>query len=157
MSDSEPEPAAGGKGDRSGAEIRPDPADQEGRRRGRSGRVAIIFALLFLSGGAGFGIGLLARPTASDPPLTRERAFDRARRQVERETARSGLAAGRRSGLNHGIIAGGMAAESDATVEIRELRADAAATEAASAQAELSGMTAAPAVPAPAPEPSAGE
>lgn len=103
--------------------------------------------LVTVCGGVGFGAGLLSRPDPAAPPLTRELAFDRTERQVKREMAARGYADGRRTGANHGIIAGGMASESDAKVAIQELRAGEAGAEAAAAQSELSGMTAAPALP----------
>jgi len=108
-------------------------------------------ALLLVAAAAGFGIGYATRPGDPGPDLTREEAFTQAREQtrneVSREMAKRGFLAGKRSGHSHGIIAGGMAAESAVTVVVRQQRADVAQSEAASAQSELAGMTAAPAPP----------
>ena len=108
-------------------------------------------ALLLVAGGIGFGIGYLNRPTDDGPDLTREEAFTQAREkalnEVSRLMARRGFEAGRRSGHGHGVIAGGMAAESKVTILTRRQRAAAAQSEAAEAQSELAGMTAAPAPP----------
>ena len=119
------------------------------------------FTLLVLAAGIGFGIGYLARPDDSGPDLSRQEAFAQARaktlKEVSRKMARRGFVAGRRSGHSHGVIAGGMAAESKVTIEVRQQRASAAQSEAAEAQSELAGMTAAPAPPVgPAPQPSQG-
>lgn len=110
-------------------------------------------ALLLLAGGIGFGLGHLTRSDDSGPPLSRQEAFDLAREhaveEVRREMVRRGFQAGRRSGRSHGIIAGGMAAESAVTILVREQHASAAQAEAASAQAKLSGISGAPPVPTP--------
>ena len=129
----------------------PERADGEGP--GRAGRPwvrpALIGVGVVLAGaGIGFGIGVAARPADPEPAPSEREAFAAARREVGREMARRGFAAGVRDGRTHGIIAGGMAAESDATILIREQRAGEAQAEAASAQAELAGMTAAPSPPA---------
>lgn len=117
-------------------------------------------ALILVFAGAGFGIGYLNRPGDSGPELTREEAFALAREQtsdrVSREMARRGFVAGKRAGRSHGIIAGGMAAESAVTVKFRQERATAAQNEAAEVQSELAGMSGSP--PAvPSPEELAGE
>ena len=111
----------------------------------------IGLAALVAVAGIGFGVGYLTRPDDSAPDLTAEEAFSQARKQtmkqISREMARRGFIAGKREGRSHGIIAGGMAAESAVTIKVREERAFAAQSEAAEAQSELAGMTAAPAPP----------
>jgi len=115
----------------------------------------VLLALLILlaAGGAGFGLGYLARPDDRGPELTagqaRIQAEARTRVAVGRRMARRGFDAGRRSGRSHGIIAGGMAAESAVSIQVRQDRAAAALSDAAAAQSELAGMTAAPAPPVP--------
>ncbi len=106
-------------------------------------------ALLLASGGIGFGIGVISASGEPDPIPSEREAFLEARKEVRREMTRRGYVAGKRSGRSHGIIAGGMAAESDAIVSIREERAGEAQAEASAAQSELSGMTAAPMPPSP--------
>ncbi|MCB0830022.1 MAG: hypothetical protein KDB64_03800 [Solirubrobacterales bacterium] len=108
-------------------------------------------ALLVLAAGFGFGIGYLTRSEDPGPDLTRQEAFIQARdqtmKQVSRKMARRGFEAGRRSGHGHGVIAGGMAAESKVTILVRQQRASSAQSQAADAQSELAGMTAAPSPP----------
>jgi hypothetical protein len=108
-------------------------------------------AALLAVAGIGFGIGYLTRPGDSGPDLTAEEAFSQAReqtmKQVSSEMARRGFIDGKRDGRSHGIIAGGMAAESAVTIKFRQERASAAQSEAAEAQSELAGMAAAPAPP----------
>jgi len=117
-------------------------------------------ALVLVAAAAGFGIGYLDRPGDSGPDLTREEAFALAREQttsqVSRGMARRGFFAGKRSGRTHGIIAGGMAAESAVAVKFRQERAAAAQNEAAEAQSELAGMSGSP-PPVPSPEELAGQ
>lgn len=119
--------------------------------------LAVVLFLLFAAA-AGFGVGYLTTPGDSGPDLTREEAFAQAREQAIRETtremARRGFDAGRRSGRSHGIIAGGMAAESAVTIVVREQAASAAQADAASAQSELAGMAGSP---PPIPDFSSGE
>lgn len=108
--------------------------------------------LLVVAAVGGFGIGYLTRPGDSGPDLTQEEAFAQAREQAIKETtremARRGFDAGRRSGRSHGIIAGGMAAESAVTIVVRDQAASAAQSDAASAQSELAGMAgSAPPIP----------
>lgn len=113
-------------------------------------------ATLLVAAAAGYGIGYLSRPGDSGPDLTADQAFSRARertiKQTSREMARRGFIEGKRDGRSHGIIAGGMAAESAVTVKVRQERSYAAQSEAAEAQSELAGMTAAPAPPTVAPD-----
>ncbi|MBN8868998.1 MAG: hypothetical protein J0H66_03850 [Solirubrobacterales bacterium] len=110
-----------------------------------------VLAVLVAVAGIGFGIGYLSRPDDSGPDLTAEEAFSQAReeamKQVSSEMARRGFVEGKRDGRSHGIIAGGMAAESAVTIKFRQERASAAQSEAAEAQSELAGMAAAPAPP----------
>lgn len=111
-------------------------------------------ALLAVSAGVGFGIGRATSSEDPGPDLTRDEAFARAREETRSEVARQmrrrGFIAGTRTGRNHGIIAGGMAAESAVTVRVRRMRADEAQNNAASVQSQLAGMTGgAPAVPGP--------
>ncbi len=117
--------------------------------------VAFGLALLLFAGAAGFGAGYLAREGGSGPDQTAEEAFaqarERAEAEVSREMARRGFIDGKRSGRSHGIIAGGMAAESAVTIVVREQAASEAQAAAASVQSELAGMTAAPAPPTPEP------
>jgi len=112
-----------------------------------------VLSVLLAAGAVGFGIGYLSRAGDSGPQLTKEEAFAEARsrtaKAVSREMARRGFEAGRRSGHSHGVIAGGMAAESKVTILVRQQRASVAQSEASSAQTELAGMTAAPAAPTP--------
>lgn len=121
----------------------------------RSGPFLLLAGLLVLAGAVGFGIGYLDREKDPGPELTRGEAFVQARertvREVAREMARRGFDDGRRSGRSHGIIAGGMAAESAATITFREQRASQAQETAASAQSELAAIASgsAPAVPSP--------
>lgn len=113
--------------------------------------ILIGVAVLLSAGGAGYGIGYLDRPDDSGPVVSREQAYSEAREQTEAETNREmerrGFNAGRRLGRNHGIIAGGMAAESAVTIIVRQERAAQAQNRAAEAQAELAGMRAAPPIP----------
>lgn len=115
------------------------------------------FALVLVAAGVGFGIGYATKPADAGPQLDGQEAFNRMKeetaKEVRREMVRRGFDAGRRSGRNHGIIAGGMAAESAVTILVREQQAASAQSEAASAQAELAGISAAPAPPVPEPEP----
>jgi len=110
--------------------------------------LAAGLGLLLVAGLIGFGIGYLTRSGDSGPDLTREEAFAQAseqtRKEVSREMARLGFIDGKRSGRSHGIIAGGMAAESAVTIEFREQRAAAAQNQAAEAQAELAGISGSP-------------
>jgi hypothetical protein len=105
-------------------------------------------ALLLVAGAAGFGIGYSTRSGDSGPDLTGREAFVQAREQtlkkISREMARRGFDAGRKSGRSHGIIAGGMAAESAVTIIVREQQTAAAQEAAASAQSELAGMAGSP-------------
>lgn len=123
----------------------PEAARQKGRPWVRPALLGI--ALLLVSGGIGFGIGVISASGEPDPISSEREAFLEARKEVRREMTRRGYVAGKRSGRSHGIIAGGMAAESDAIVSIREERAGKAQAEASAAQSELSGMTAAPTPP----------
>ncbi|MBN8866419.1 MAG: hypothetical protein J0H98_02595 [Solirubrobacterales bacterium] len=120
------------------------------RSEWRRPALAAVLALV-VSAGIGFAIGLAAKPGDDGPDLSEKEAFEQTRTRTEEEVsramARRGFLAGRRSGHDHGIVAGGMAAESDAAKVILEQRASAAQSEAASAQSELAGMTAAPAPP----------
>jgi hypothetical protein len=115
--------------------------------------LAYAAALLVLAGAAGFGAGYLARGGDSGPDLSQEEAFAEARERTEaevsREMARQGFIDGKRSGRSHGIIAGGMAAESAVTIVVRDQAASEAQSAAASAQSELAGMTSAPPPPTP--------
>jgi hypothetical protein len=128
-------------------------AETERKRPGWLNPALAVVAVLLAAGAVGFGIGYLSRSDDSGPDLTRDEAFAQARsgtaKAVSREMARRGLIAGKRSGHSHGVIAGGMAAESAATIVVRQQRASVAQSQAASAQSELSGMTAAPAPPTP--------
>lgn len=114
---------------------------------------AFAVTLLVLSGAVGFGAGYLTRGGDSGPALSQEEAFSQTRKQTEaevsREMARRGFIDGKRSGRSHGIIAGGMAAESAVTIVVREQAASEAQSAAASAQSELAGMTSAPPPPTP--------
>lgn len=137
----------------------PDPktestAEEAGRRElpGWVRPVLAGSALLLVAAAAGFGIGYLTRSDDSGPDLTREEAFvqyrEKAIRDVTRDMARRGFEAGKRSGRSHGIIAGGMAAESAVTIVVRQQEAAEAQTAAASAQSELAGMAgSAPPIP----------
>lgn len=112
-----------------------------------------LLALLLIAGAVGYGIGYTARPDSGSELTPKEalvQARDRTEAEVSREMAARGFAAGKRSGRSHGIIAGGMAAESAVTIKVRQDQAGAAQSDAASAQSELAGMTAAPAPPVPA-------
>lgn len=110
--------------------------------------------LALVAAAAGFGAGYLSRPDDSGPDLTRQEAYlqakQQARTEIGGEMARRGFDAGRKSGHIHGMIAGGMAAESAVTIIVREQQTAAAQAAAASAQSELAGMVAAPAPPVPA-------
>jgi len=103
----------------------------------------------------GFGVGYMTRSDNSGPDLTRQEAYLQAREQtrleISRDMARSGFDAGRKSGYTHGMLAGGMAAESAVTIIVREQQTASAQAAAASAQSELAGMAAAPAPPVPSP------
>ncbi len=134
----------------------PDPKTKEAKETGvpRPWVKPVLAGLVLLLavGGIGFGIGHLTRSGDSGPDLTQEEAFaqasEKTRQEVSREMARLGFIEGLRSGRSHGIIAGGMAAESAVTIEFREQRAAAAQNQAAAAQAELSGMSgSAPPIP----------
>ncbi|MCB0871146.1 MAG: hypothetical protein KDB52_09965 [Solirubrobacterales bacterium] len=118
----------------------------EGRTRRPWLRVALAgLALLLVAGGLGFGVGYLTRSDDSGPELTGQEAFvqasDRTGREITRAMAERGFVDGKRSGRSHGIIAGGMAAESAVTLEFRQLRAAEAQNQAAEAQSELAGMS----------------
>ncbi len=135
------------------AEEKPSPPEEKQPRPWVKPALACLGVVL-VAAGAGFGIGYLTRSDDSGPDLTADEAFAQARDQTEQEVsrdmARRGFIAGKRNGRSHGIIAGGMAAESAVTIRIRQLRASAAQNAAASAQAELAGMSGgAPAVPTP--------
>jgi len=109
--------------------------------------------LVLLAAGAGFGIGYATRGGSGGPDLSGQEAYEQAReatqKEVSREMARLGFEEGKRTGYRHGLVAGGMAAESDASVVVRERWADQAQAAAAAAQAELAGMTGAPPTPTP--------
>ena len=124
----------------------------------KSGRKVPVLPLalagvLIVALGAGFAIGVITRPKDDGPDMTPEQAYAQAKEETEaavsRTMAERGYLEGRRSGRTHGIIAGGMRAESDASVLVREQYAGEAQAKAAAAQSELAGMTAAPAPPVP--------
>lgn len=110
-------------------------------------------SVILVAAAAGFGIGYATRSGDPGPDLSRGEAFAQSRRQtmneVSRTMAKRGFIAGKRSGRSHGIIAGGMRAESAVTILVRQQSASTAQSEAASAQSELAGMAAAPAPPTP--------
>ena len=138
------------------------PEPEESEPGGRPWMIPALagFALLLAAAGIGFGIGKTTVSRDPGPDLTRAEAFVQARKKAEKEVsrqmARRGFDAGRRSGHSHGIIAGGMAAESAVTIQFRQQRASVAQSDAAEVQSELAGMTAAPAPPVPTPEPDDG-
>jgi len=105
-------------------------------------------AALLVAGVAGFGIGYMVHSGDPGPDLTQEEAFIQAREralgEVSRAMAKRGFIAGKRSGRSHGIIAGGMRAESAVAIEFRQLRAAEAQNQAAEAQSELAGMAGSP-------------
>ena len=107
--------------------------------------VLVGLAVLLAAGGIGFGIGHFTSARDAGPDLSRDEAFEQARdktgKEISRKMARLGFVEGRRSGRSHGIIAGGMAAESAVTIEFRKQRAAAAQNQAAQAQAELAGIS----------------
>lgn len=115
--------------------------------------VSIGLAVLLSAGAAGFGIGYVTRDRDSGPDLSEAEAFalgrEQARKEVGKEMTRDGFEAGKRSGRSHGIIAGGMAAESAVTIVVREQAAATAQSEAASAQSELAGISSGPPPPTP--------
>lgn len=104
--------------------------------------------LLLVAGAAGFGVGYATRSGDSGPDLSEREAFVQAREQalkeISREMARRGFDAGRKAGRSHGIIAGGMAAESAVTIIVRDQQTAAAQDAAAAAQSELAGMSGSP-------------
>jgi len=106
------------------------------------------FGALLLAAAIGVGAGYLTRPEDPGPDLTREEAFTQSKESTRVDTkramARRGFMAGKRDGRNHGIIAGGMAAESRVAIKVRQQRASAAQNEAASAQSELAGISSGP-------------
>lgn len=110
--------------------------------------VLLLLCALLLAGAIGVAAGYLTRPDDPGPDLTREEAFtqskEAAREETKRAMARRGFLAGKRDGRNHGIIAGGMAAESKVAIKVRQQRASAAQNEAASAQSELAGISSGP-------------
>jgi len=128
-------------------------AGEDRSRRPRPWLVVVGAALLLAAGAAGFGIGYATRGGSDGPDLSEQEAYEQAResaeREVTREMARLGYEEGKRSGHRHGLVAGGMAAESDASVIVRERWAGEAQAAAASAQAELAGISAAPPPPTP--------
>lgn len=137
-------------------------APEEKPEAGAAGRrpwvkpVLAGLALLLVAGGIGYGIGQLDRSGGTGPEMTASEAEDLAREQtleqISREMTRRGFLAGKRAGHNHGIIAGGMAAESAVTILVRQQAASKAQSAAASARSELAAISAAPAPPAPAEE-----
>lgn len=141
-----------------GTEPKPEDRTEEKPKEPRSlpawsKPVLLGAGLVFLTLAAGFGIGYATRDRSDGPDLTEREAFAQAREaaelEVSRQMARRGFEDGKRSGYRHGLVAGGMAAESDASVIVREQWAGEAQAAAASAQSELAGMTAAPAPPTP--------
>lgn len=133
-----------------------DAAEASSKQRKLPGWVRPLaggLAVLLLAGGVGFGIGYLTRGGDSGPDLSEAEAFAQTREltrdEVGKAMARDGFEAGKRSGRSHGIIAGGMAAESAVTIIVREQAASAAQSEAASAQSELAGISSGPPPPTP--------
>lgn len=70
-----------------------------------------------------------------------------ARVEMKARAARQGFRDGQKDGAGHGRIAGRRAGRTDARVAIAESELASAQADAAAAQSELSGMTAAPATP----------
>lgn len=138
-----------------------EPAEEE-KQRDRPWVRPLVggVAFLLLAAGTGFGIGYATGSGGSGPDLSEEEAFAEARERTEnevsREMARRGFDAGRRAGRSHGIVAGGMAAESTAAVRVRRQRAAVARSEAATVQGELAELSAG-APPEPQPPAGAGD
>ena len=147
MTDPDPNEAEGPKQEKTKTEEENPPTEEKRSRPWVLPALAGV-ALLLVAGGAGFGIGYATRSGDSGPDLTGREAFVQAREQalkeISREMARRGFDAGRKSGRSHGIIAGGMAAESAVTIIVREQQTAAAQEAAASAQSELAGMAGSP-------------
>lgn len=130
------------------ANVNPEGKPESGSPRPWLRPLLAGIGLLLLAVGTGAGIGYLTGPDDPGPDLSREEAFIRAkestRREIGQEMTRRGYRAGKRSGRSHGIIAGGMAAESAVMILVRQQEAAEAQSDAASAQSELAGMTSAP-------------
>lgn len=110
--------------------------------------VLVGVSVILVAAVAGFGIGYATRSSNPGPDLSREEALTQSRQQTMKEVSRAmakrGFIAGKRSGRSHGIIAGGMRAESAVAIEFRQLRAAEAQNQAAEAQSELAGMAGSP-------------
>lgn len=142
-------------------EAGPDRIDSRGLPAGsvRSGReyrrtlvaAALSVGLVAVAAAVGLiaGHGSAGEPRALDrpPPETARQARDETRREVAASTFREGYRQGRISGTRHGRMAGRRLGRLRARVVIAQQELASAQADAAAAQSELSGMTAAPPTP----------
>lgn len=143
---------------KSGAGSGPRPAAGAGEPpgwTGSRGRIATVLAVaLVLAGGMiGLAVGHAApgsRSAAAEPQRKAVTgARDRTRREVAARTARRGFRDGRRDGIRHGRMTGSRSGRTAGRIAIAQSGLESAQADAAAAQAELAGMTAAPPAPAP--------
>ena len=114
-------------------------------------KVALIVAgvaAVLIAAVLGLSLGNGAAPEEADPTLTVKETFVGARKtalaEVKRETAKEGFREGRKSGATQGRQSGKRAGESDGAFQAQLEIASAAEAAAASAQAELSAISAPP-------------
>lgn len=148
MTRSDPE----GGPDRTGGE---SPDGRPGETASGSRRAVVAVALAAGAIAIAAVAGLTAGRGSSDdspavgppPAKTVELARDETRREIAATTFRQGYEQGRKAGLRHGRMTGRRSGRLRGRIAIAERNLASAQSEAAAAQSELSGMTAAPSTP----------